>query len=177
MPSAISTTLSATSIIFAGTISHKRNAALATACSLSESMLHDYKDSVKKMLGPDKEKEISTNVAQKQLDKNPVQSNNVIIIDDDGVLCYDVLSGRYFKSSKNAIDKAINAVNREMINHMAASINDFYAELNLEPIKMGDQLGWNIDKGAIDIYYDYGGTEDGRPCLVIEYSREPSEVF
>ena len=34
---------------------------------------------------------------------------------------------------------------------MYISLNDFYYEIGLDNIKLGDELGWNIDDGYIDL--------------------------
>ena len=38
---------------------------------------------------------------------------------------------------------------------------------------MGDMLGWNIDKGYIDLAFSSQLDADGTPCLVIDYQVAP----
>ena len=86
---------------------------------------------------------------------------------------YDAVSGRYFKSDRDKIDKVINELNRRMRDEMYISLNEFYYEIGLNEISLGDQLGWNIDNGYIEPSFSYQGAEDGTPCLVIGYLVEP----
>ena len=97
IPSAVITTLSVGCIIAASNINHKRNAALATAYSLSESALKLYQEKVIETVGEKKEQQIRDEVAKEQIARNPVSKNEVIVTSSGNTLCYDVLSGRYFK--------------------------------------------------------------------------------
>ena len=56
---------------------------------------------------------------------------------------------------------------------MSISLNEFYYELGLEPIKLGDQLGWNIEKGYLGINLSSKLASDGTPCLVLAYEVGP----
>ena len=56
---------------------------------------------------------------------------------------------------------------------MYVSLNDFYYEIGLPSIKLGDDIGWNIDNGYIDLHFSSQLAEDGRPCLVIDYLYGP----
>lgn len=53
------------------------------------------------------------------------------------------------------------------------SLNDLYFELGLDNIKLGDELGWNIDKGYIDINFSSQLDANGTPCLVLDYRVAP----
>ena len=88
-------------------------------------------------------------------------------------MCFDVLSGRYFKSDIDLIKRVENNINKRMFNDMYISLNEFYIELGLEPIGIGDDLGWSVDKGMIDIDFSSQLADDGTPCLVIDYSVSP----
>ena len=87
--------------------------------------------------------------------------------------CYDVLFGRYFKSDRNKIERAVNELNRRMLTDQFVSLNEFYYEIGLPGIKIGDELGWNIEKGYIDIQFGSHLSEDGTPCLAIVYTVGP----
>ena len=95
------------------------------------------------------------------------------MLDADGVLCCEPISKRYFKSTINVIDRAINHINRETLCNMYASLNDFYYEIGLEGTDYGDIIGWNSDKGLIEIRYSSQITKDVQPCLVLEYNIQP----
>ena len=82
---------------------NKRNAALATACKLSESALLEYRDKVRETLGEKKERVIRDQIAQDKVNEVPASSNDVVITGNGYTLCYDELSGRYFYSDVEKI--------------------------------------------------------------------------
>lgn len=155
----------------------KRNAALATAYKLSETALNEYREKVVEEIGEDKEKVIRDKVSQKHLDEKPVSKNEVIITGTGKQLCYDGISGRYFESDIQTIRAAVNKINETMVYEMYAALNDFYNEIGLSNTDMGDELGWNIDDGLLEISYGAMVANDGRPCITLEYHVAPRYDF
>ena len=105
--------------------------------------------------------------------KNPVSNSEVVVTEKGNTLCYDGVFGRYFMSDKYAIKDAMNNVNRQIVNDMYASLNDFYDELGLTPVDIGYDLGWNIDDKRLDVEFDYGRADNDNPCLVIGFNVAP----
>lgn len=104
--------------------------------------------------------------------RNPVRE--VILTEKGGnTICYDVISGRYFKSDRDKISRVVNELNRRMRDEMYITLNDFYYELGLDGTKMGDMLGWNIDKGYIELAFSSHLDANDTPCLVIDYQVAP----
>ena len=64
-----------------------------------------------------------------------------------------------------------------MRDEMYVSLNDFYYEVGLDNIKIGDELGWNIDNGYIDLSFSSQLASDRTPSLVIDYSIAPRYNF
>jgi predicted metal-dependent phosphotriesterase family hydrolase len=164
-------------IIGASSVNTRRNAALATAYSLSESAFKEYREKVVENIGDKKEQTIKDAIAKEKIEKNPVQNTEVILTGKGETLCYDVVSGRYFKSDIDRLKKAENKLNRQMRDEMYISLNDFYYEIGLDNIKVGDNLGWNIDDGYIDLRFSSQLATDGTPCLVIDYGYGPRYDF
>lgn len=177
IPAVITGLVSTACIIGGCTMNVKRNAALVAAYSLSEAALKDYRDKVIETIGEKKESTIRDAVAKEKIEKNPIRSKEVIVTGKGETLCYDAISGRYFMSDIDKIKKAENQLNRAMRDEMYISLNDFYQEIGLPNIKLGDDLGWNIDRGYIDIHFSSQLAEDGRPCLVIDYLYGPRYDF
>lgn len=173
IPAAITGTLSVACLIGASSVNARRNAALATAYTLSESALKDYQGKVIEMFGEKKNEVVKDAVAKDKVEKNPVVTREVIITEKGNTLCYDAISGRYFKSDIEKIKKAECELNRQMLDDMYVSLNDFYYEIGLDSVKLGDELGWNVDSGYIDLSFSSQLASDGTPCLVIDYSVAP----
>ena len=67
----------------------------------------------------------------------------------------------------------MNKLNRDMLDEMFISLNDFYYEIGLSNTKLGDDLGWNVSEGLIDLKFSSQLTDDGTPCVVMDYSIAP----
>lgn len=174
IPATLTTVLSAVCLIGASTVSAKRNAALATAYSISEAALREYQEKVVEVVGEKKEKAVRDAVAKDQIERDPVTKSEVVIIDSNSnTLCYEPLSGRYFKSTIDKIKKAEIKLDRQMIQEMYVSLNDFYWEIGLDETDLGDKMGWNLSKGYMDLSFSSQLADDGTPCAVIVYGIPP----
>lgn len=173
IPAAVTGMASIACIIGSNSVNAKRSAALATAYTLSENALREYKDKVVETIGEKKEKEVRNAIAKDKIEKNPVSSNEVILTKKGDTLCYDVLSGRYFKSDIEKLKRCMNEINRQILNDGSASLNDFYYEIGLDSIKIGDDLGWDTRQGLVDIDFSSQLASDGTPCLVLDFSIAP----
>ena len=174
IPATLTTVVSAACLIGASTVSAKRNAALATAYSISEAALREYQEKVVEVIGEKKEKAVRDAVAKNQIERDPVTKSEVVIIDSNSnTLCYEPLSGRYFKSTIDKIKKAEIKLDRQMIQEMYVSLNDFYWEIGLDGTDLGDQMGWNLSKGYMDLSFSSQLADDGTPCAVIVYGIPP----
>lgn len=174
IPAAITGIASIACLIGANSTHLKRNAALATAYTLSETALREYKSKVVETIGEKKEQTIRDAIAKEKIEKNPVTKNEVLLTEKGTTLCYDAISGRYFKSSMEALRKAENEINSLLLRDQSISLNDFYYEIGLDDIKIGQRLGWNVDKGLVDLSFSTQLASDGTPCLVIDFAVAPS---
>ena len=177
IPAAVTCATSTACLIGASSVNLKRNAALATAYKLSESAISEYKDAVIDKIGEKKEQTIRDKVAEERMKKNPVSSSEVFITEKGNTLCYDTISGRYFKSDIDRIKRAENAINKQVLDEMYVSLNDLYDELDLDHTKLGDELGWKIDDGLVELYFSSQLADDGTPCVVMDFTRAPKYNF
>ena len=177
IPSAIVGCLSVCCLIGSNSVNTRRNAALATAYTLSESYLKDYKEKATEIIGEKREQAIKDAVAKEQINRNPIVNQEVFITEKGNTLCYDVISGRYFKSDIEKLKKTENELNKQMLDDSYISLNDFYYEIGLNNTTIGDELGWNISDGLINLNFSSQLTEDDTPCLVIDYHAAPRYDF
>lgn len=168
---------SAGCIIGSNRIGAKRHAALMAAYTISETALKEYQEKAVELVGKKKEQEIRDAVAKEKIARDPVSSKEVAVTGKGDTLCYEPLSGRYFTSDIESIRRAVNDLNREMRDSMCISLNEFYDALELRHTDIGDNIGWNIEKGYIDLYFSSQLAEDGRPCLVIGHNQAPFYGF
>lgn len=173
IPSVAIAAVSTACLIGANSVNARRNAALAAAYTLSDSALREYREKVVETIGEEKEKEVRDKVNKDKLKKNPKKDSDVVVVNKGDVLCYEPLSGRYFKSTLEAIKSAENELNKALINSMSVTLNDFYDELGLDHTKIGYDLAWWVEDGPVELEYSPQIADDGTPCIVVEYKRAP----
>lgn len=164
-------------IIGANSINLRRNAAISAVYALSETAFKEYREKVTETLGKNKEQKVRDDIAKDRLERNPVTTNEVIFTGKGEVLCYDSISGRYFKSDIEHIRKVENELNRVMRSDMFVSLNDLYYELGLANTKLGDEIGWDIDHGYIEFIFSSQLTPEGQPCLLLDYEIVPKFTY
>ena len=164
-------------IVCAHSIGMKRNAALASLYSITEKTLKEYQGKVIETIGEKKEQKIQDDIAKDKILANPPKSDEIILTGKGETLCYDSLSGRYFKSDIEKIRKAENELNKDLLADNFISLNEVYESLGLPRIGLGDELGWSlwIDDGDSLVSFTYSSqlTTDGIPCLVLKYAVVP----
>lgn len=173
MPAVGTAVFSIACIIGAHSIHAKRGAALAAAYKISQSALHEFKNKAIEVVGEKKVKEIKDEISKEQVREKPTNKSEVIITEKGEHLCFEPVSGRYFKSSVSKIKEAVVEANMYMLNNEYISLNTFYSMLGLDHTKNGHNLGWAIYKGRIDV--DFGSiiADDGTPTIAIQYVDEP----
>ena len=105
---------------------------------------------------------------------NPPTAQDVIFAGTGEVLCYDMLTGRYFQSTVEKIKHAENKINHELVHFMSASLTDFYDELGLPPTTYTDSVGWNgVDADLFRVVLSTTMSTDNRPCIALDFERAP----
>jgi hypothetical protein len=144
---------------------------LTAAAGISERALQEYKDKVLEKFGAKEEEKVRDEIAQDRVSQFP-PSSQVMITGSGNVLCYDMLTGRYFNSTMEDIKRAENKVNYELIHFMSCSLSHFYDEIGLPPTVYSDTHGWNMNH-HMEIKFTTVLSEDNRPCIAIDFSRHP----
>lgn len=161
------------SIVALNSVHNRKNAALAGLYSLAQNTFREYQDKVIEIVGEHKEQKVRDEVDKERVLSNPPAAD-FIFSGTGEVLCYDSITGRYFNSGVEKIKQVVNELNRRLMTEMFISLNDFYYELGLEPTKLGDNTGFNIDQSLLEVKFSSQLTKEGRPCLVLNYDIYPS---
>jgi hypothetical protein len=177
IPAAIMGAVTIGCIISANSVNLRRNAALAGLYSLSETTLREYKTKVVETIGKTKERQIKDDIAKERVNKNPVSEKEVVITGKGETLCYEPLSGRYFKSDIEQIRKVINDATYKMMSEQWITVNEVYYDLGLDGTDMGDMLGWHIDDGKLEADFSSQIAKDGTPCLVVNFNNIPRYMY
>ena len=173
IPAAIIGGLSISCLIGASSVNYKRNAALATAYTLSETALKEYQDKVVETIGEKKEEAVRASIAKDRVDNAPAVEREIVITGNGSTRCFDPISARYFESDIETIRRSINELNRRMLIDDYISLNDFYHEIGLEGTEIGEDIGWRVDKGFVEVSYHAILDKHGVPCLAMDYHVAP----
>lgn len=177
VPAAIMTIASSACLICSNQVNTRRNAALMTMYSLSESALNEYRDKAVEILGEKKAQTITDAVAQDKVVRDLPAAREVIIAKGGDVLFMDSMNGRPFRSDVETLRKARNNLNYRMMSEMYVSLNDFYDELDLSHTDSGELLGWNISKGMFELSFSAAITPENEPCMVVSFIPPPEYKY
>lgn len=177
IPPAIAGVCTLVSIISANRIQYARGAAFALAYSGSEAAFRRYREAVADVVKPKDVQKITSRVAEKSVQEagKPVPGT-VLVASSGEVLCYDVFSGRYFKSDIETIRRVENNINGQLNAECYASLNEFYAGLGLPPIAAGELVGWS-DPNSLSVEFGSQLTEKGEPVLTVDFLVSPKENY
>lgn len=172
LPPASLLTTTLVCIVVANKIASKKLAALAVASGISERALQEYKSKVVERLGNKQDTAIRDEIAQDRLDNQPVNSREIILAGTGEVLCYDMLTGRYFQSTVEEIKRAENKINHDLIHFMDASLSEFYDLIGLPPTQYSDTVGWTVNQ-HVEVDFSTILSSDDRPCIAISFKDNP----
>lgn len=178
IPAAAAFVAGSACIIGASSIHLHRNAALAAAASLTDATFKSYREVVSEKIGEEAEKDIHKDVAAKKMEEHAPETKIINFPHgDDTTWCYDPLVDRYFWSTRNVIENAVNVFNRQMRYDMRLSVNEWFDTLGLDHAALADDLGWDIDtNGYLELTYDSRLDKTGKPAMVLVYTNPPKYI-
>ena len=165
-------------IIAAATVTARRQAAVASLYALSEQTLKDVEE---KYIAQNSEKKLDKlhdEINADRVAKNPPNEEQIIITGSGDNLCYDALSGRYFKTDIERVRRIQNTINEKINAGEFISVNDYSDLLGLPDTELGWDLGWSMNgTGQMDIRFTSCLTENGTPALVLEHKVRPEVKY
>lgn len=174
IPAAVTGVLGVTCLIGASSVNVRRTAALAAAYRVSETALTEYREAVVDTVGEKKEREIKEKAAQKRVDSVTVTEDQIINTGNGNTLFMDPWSNMVFRSSRNAVERAENVINKRILHDISgnATLNEFYDELGLPHTVPGEDLGWTTDN-PLNVCLEPTVTNAGEPCLMVWHESKP----
>lgn len=173
IPTGIFFAVSTACLIGSAKVSSRRNAALAAACSLSETALREYQEKTREIVGTRKEQSIRDAVNEDRIKKNPPSESQIIITDKGETTCYDPWSGRYFKYDIEKLRRAYENLTYQLWGDTFVCLNEFYDLIDLDGTEPGEILGWSADDGPIlPSFTSVLGAND-IPYLAIGFNKNP----
>lgn len=167
--------LSCGAIIGANRISAKRAAAIAGVLAMTQENFKEYKEKVEQKLTGPKKKEVREELAQERADKVFAHTDfNAVNLMEGDVLCVEKFTGRVFSSSQNKIERAVNDINKRIIDHDAACLSEFYDMVGLEHTGASDEFGWNVNSLMEVDFLPVFAPGGRRPAMLIDYVTDPA---
>lgn len=188
LPAALSLAATVACYIWGYNIQMGRYELLLAGYGILEEELARRNDKIIEYVGPRKAIRMDEEIAnEKRRDRAPVRENTEVLITDRGnTLCYDTLSGRYFRMDKPNIIAAINTFNDDFLrerdgnpfaDETTKELNDLYLLLGLKKVGCG-----NLVTTRIINYQTIFGTdeaENGEPCITMDlegYAHYPGDI-
>lgn len=159
--------------------SHKKRTAGAMALyQTAATMLANYEDAVVEVLDEEQYKEVKDKIAEHQVQSNPIAEEKIYKTGNGDVLCYDPYSARYFMSSPEALERAMNEINKLLLDNPLSDfveMNEWYDRIGLDVTAIGDKIGWGYGpdfcNDLVELRLSSQLTRDSRPCLVVNFDR------
>ena len=166
------------SIFGANALNKHSQAALMSAYALVDQTFRDYKTHVEEEYG----KEANTHIREKIAKDRYIEQKTEL--GGETKLFYDFYSGRYFNSTMEEVLAAEFALNRQIILGECAYLNDFYQELGVPFIDIGDEVGWSrghmcetYGQEWVDFNHQDVMQDDGLECCIITFMQDPAINF
>lgn len=173
LPTLSSAAITIASVIASNSVSANRLLGMSNIFLLTEEAFAQYKDKVVDMIGEKKAKLIEEDLNQAELEKKPVGNSAIILTGAGEHLCFDKLSGRYFKHDIEKLRRAQNDFNEQLFSDMYLTVNDWYYMIGLEGTDLGTHMGWDVQNGNLRLSFSAKLTDSGEPCIIIAYNTEP----
>lgn len=173
IPATVTGVTSVACLIGGARVSNKRNAALAAACTLSETALREYREKVVETIGEKKEQVVRDAVAKERIEKTHTQDLEIIDTGAGETRCYDWYTDRKFKSDIEKIKNAVNELNSQLLSDGYVNLNDFYYALGLHSAGIGDTLGWSYNRDGLVKLSLSSQLDDGVPVMVVDFQIAP----
>ena len=169
-------------ILGANVMSKRNQASLASAYVMLSESYRQYRNTAKSVYGNDADSKIKAQMAKNVY----VHTDGFSLYDSDAdpeekILCYDLFSQRYFRTTLAAILNAQYHINRNLSLRGYTSINEFYEFLGIDGVENGAEIGWSMDiltdEGIMWLDFDNSFTtmDDGMECCIISALSDPNK--
>lgn len=177
IPPAVSAAATISFIVGANRQGLRQQAALVAAYGIVNTAFDQYKEEVVKVIGETKQRKVEETVAVRQMQEHPQKDSTVVITSGGEELIYDIFTGRYFRGNIESIRQAANQFNSDLLNgNMCDDLNAFYALLHLDPVDVGNLLGFNIET-MVDVGFGSHLSDDGRAAIAMFFRTHPKPDF
>lgn len=165
-------------IIGANILNKRQQASLISAYALMDQSFKDYKKKVDELYGGDAGAQVRGAIVKDKYGEREFD------LEDGKKLYYDMYSERYFEATPFMVQRAEYEVNRLNVMNGYACLNDWYINLDLEPLEQGWDFGWtpaiNSERSWqewIDFKHETVVMDDGLEVMIVEFVQDPIYDF
>lgn len=170
-------------------LNYKEVAAISATAAYAFKNRKILGDKIREIVPEEELKKVKEALALKTVkDEPPFNLESVEITGNGDLLCLDGYSGRWFRSSEEAVAEAERQLNELFETNKYVCLNDFYKLLGIEETHFGYQFGWvndpdwygasvEFENTVIDNYKTPTGVCRGEPVLVIDLYDYPMECW
>ena len=166
IPAAISTGATLFCIVGSTYISAKQIAALTASVAAIRASRDQLEQAIREKYGDEALVELKKKMTLFKPEKEVVIIKTTAEETGNGdLLCFEGYSGRWFRSSPEAVKKAIDELEDQIRRYDCASLNDFYRFLGIEETHFGNEHGW-IDYEYDSCVEEYRDGDDWMPIRI-----------
>ena len=176
IPTALMGMATITCIFGANALNTRNQAVLTSAYAMVSSSYQEYKKKVNELYGQEGEEQVVRSIARDNYDGEKATGETELF--------YDEFSGRFFKSTVEAVQRAEYQINRDLVMQDWATINDFYGYLNIPHVDGGDAIGWSTPMNGemywqpwVDFSHLKMIDDDGLEYYILRMYQEPMPDF
>lgn len=169
VPAAISLGVTIFAIVSLHNVSYKKYQALAAAYSVSQMNLTELREKVVEQVKILKE---GSKPSEKKAAQKELPAGSMVLFGDEEVLCKDAITGRTFRSTPEKIRAYCNNITEDLLGYGPCPLNDFYSQIHLSQVGIGDELGW---EGGATIKPEFRPVllESGSPAVEVALTPAP----
>lgn len=173
-PSALAGGLAIASVVGGYKIQANRLAEMTAAYLIANNSLQDYKKTIVDKFGEEVATDIQKEVAEKEAEKNPDATKDIIISNDDNLeIMQDSISGQYFKSTRDDIWRVLTDIGYRLTIEDCIAASEYFYEVGISANCLGDDVGWMSGDRPEPKFTDFI-LPDGRKAVHVQVDTNPA---
>lgn len=176
LPAAGMLILSTGCIVGGCAMGERKAAIMASLYSASEASLRRLEKKVVEELGPEKAQELHDKAVEDLSKATPVKSEDIINTGNGNKLCFERMTGQWFRSSYEAIKNAqadFNMALADTSKDNCFDFNEWMDYLGIEHAKFGEYFMFHRLSPLLLVITDEHKSDDGEQYYILDYSQAP----
>lgn len=183
-PTAVSFVGGTVCIIYGNRVSRARYLATVATAAAAKKELVTLQDAIAAQFGPEDIEKLNQEIADRKVQNNPPEDEFIVKTGRGDVLFYEPYTGRYFRSTKQAIAEAANRLNDELLKNDMVSMNTWFDSIGLDSCNIGDLVFFSTQDGNARYddfkialrYFETHNPKTDELCWVLDYINKPLDI-